>query len=504
MTLQKILFILLFGLSNFCFSQNLVPNHNFDELPDPNWRNYCCGDSISHSQTISATVINQCARYWNETQFHGLFGIVRPCFDSVYRPGNGIFPTPVEGSSVMQHIANAGSGVANLGRYPRVTLKAALEKDENYCVEFSIMHSPISTATTINPGVFFSDTILSPNDVRDFFSIIPPVFPQIHFPGLRIANNQTWYHLKQTFVAHGGEQYLFLGSFVNILDTPAMFRPSIPIQGPWGSVFFTNHTFWIYDAIYCYKCSDTLFTVNIGRDTLLCPGESVALHAYYEGFKLQDTSVVFNWQTPTGPRSDSTVVANTPGYYEVEVVINHRFRARHGVWVHFGPEPPTQDRYLPEFIELCEGHDTVLSLPNWDTTAYQWSTGTTGPGLRVALPGTYTVVAENFCWDHEESVTVTEKLCDQRMWIPNAFSPNGDGINDRFEIRGTWQTPIALWIFDRWGNVVFHSEAYQNDWAGTLPNGQPAMPGVYTWKIAYRNTPTSGEREKHGTVVIVP
>jgi gliding motility-associated-like protein len=328
--------------------------------------------------------------------------------------------------------------------------------------------------------------------------------PQIFFSGKRVNNFSHWEHYKAAFVAAGGEQHLTFGSFIHILDTGNVFQPHPQATGPWTQVIFPNTAWWLVDAILCYKCSDTLFTVNIGRDTLLCPGESVALHAHYEGFKLQDTSVVFNWQTPAGPRADSTVVANTPGYYEVEVVINHRFRARHGVWVHFGPEPPTQDRFLPETIELCEGHDTVLALPNWDTTAYQWSTGTTGPSLRVALPGTYTVVAENFCWDHEESVTVTEKLCDQRMWIPNAFSPNGDGINDRFEIRGTWQTPIALWIFDRWGNVVFHSEAYQNDWAGTLPNGQPAMPGLYTWKIAYRNTPTSGERDLHGTVVIVP
>jgi hypothetical protein len=68
-----------------------------------------------------------------------------------------------------------------------------------------------------------------------------------------------------------------------------------------------------------------------------------------------------------------------------------------------------------------------------------------------------------------------------------------------------WQTLIHLWVFDRWGKVVFHSEDYQNDWDGTYPNGQRAAPGVYTWKITYRNSPTSnGERDRYGTVTIVP
>jgi gliding motility-associated-like protein len=175
------------------------------------------------------------------------------------------------------------------------------------------------------------------------------------------------------------------------------------------------------------------------------------------------------------------------------------------VWVHYGPEFPTQDRFLPESIELCEGQTELLEMPLWDTTTYTWNTGATGNALLVEYGGTYTVVAENFCWDYQESVTVTEVICDQRLWIPNAFSPDGDGVNDYFEIRGNWQTPIQLWVFDRWGKVVFHSEDYQNDWDGTYPNGQRAAPGVYTWKITYRNSPTSnGERDRHGTVTIVP
>jgi gliding motility-associated-like protein len=496
------IFLFIFLWQNL-HSQILVPNYNFEE-PSIDFHGICCGNDSLPNVSYRSSFGNACAKHWGEVgPYH--FGVIRPCFPPPFHPGGGVYPLPRYGSSIGQ-LMTLGKipGGPFAGRFLAIELTNPLQSNATYCVEFFLQHSRISTGICRSPGILFTDTVVQNSQFNARMIQNPPIVPQIHFPNYLVNNTSSWDHLRGSFVAHGGERYLNFGAFYSQADTAGLISPTSPVTGPWTPNMPPNIAFWLVDAIVCYKCSDTLFTVNIGRDTLLCPGESVALHAYYEGFKLQDTSVVFNWQTPTGPRADSTVVANTPGYYEVEVVINHRFRARHGVWVHFGPEPPTQDRYLPAFIELCEGHDTVLSLPNWDTTAYQWSTGTTGPSLRVALPGTYTVVAENFCWDHEESVTVTEKLCDQRMWIPNAFSPNGDGINDRFEIRGTWQTPIALWIFDRWGNVVFHSEAYQNDWAGTLPNGQPAMPGVYTWKITYRNTPTSGEREKHGTVVIVP
>jgi gliding motility-associated-like protein len=495
-------FLLVVGLfGSGLFGQNLVPNHNFEEYGTDTTR--CCG-AQTYPQNVSYSATNKCAKHWDFVG-QNYFGVVRSCFYHPLQPGNGIFPTPVEGTAMAHFPATAGtSATPYLVRYPRVQLNQPLLANEAYCVEFSLMQSPISFVSTRNPGAWFSDSLLTTNELFQLPYHATPTIPQVYFPGLRITSRTSWYHLKQSFAANGGEAYMYIGSFFHFTDTNGLYQNDPPAPGVYPGTPTGPVAFWLLDAVYCYKCSDTLFTVNIGRDTLLCPGESVALHAHYEGFKLQDTSVVYNWQTPAGPRADSTVVATTPGYYEVEVVINHRFRARHGVWVHFGPEPPTQDRYLPEAIELCEGRDTVLALPNWDTTAYQWSTGTTGPSLRVAFPGTYTVVAENFCWDHEETVTVTEKLCDQRLWIPNAFSPDGDGINDYFEIRGNWQTPIALWIFDRWGNVVFHSEDYQNDWDGTYPNGQPAMPGVYTWKITYRNTPTSGERDRHGTVTIVP
>src|SRR5690606_14078660 len=55
--------------------------------------------------------------------------------------------------------------------------------------------------------------------------------------------------------------------------------------------------------------------------------------------------------------------------------------------------------------------------------------------------------------------------------IPNAFTPNGDGLNDRFVIRGLEFYPEnRLLIFNRWGNEIFSSTGYKNDWDGATLN----------------------------------
>jgi gliding motility-associated-like protein len=57
-------------------------------------------------------------------------------------------------------------------------------------------------------------------------------------------------------------------------------------------------------------------------------------------------------------------------------------------------------------------------------------------------------------------------ICD--IIIPEAFTPDGDGINDSFEIVGIEQAPDnTLIIFNRWGNVVYETSNYQNNWLGT-------------------------------------
>ena len=66
--------------------------------------------------------------------------------------------------------------------------------------------------------------------------------------------------------------------------------------------------------------------------------------------------------------------------------------------------------------------------------------------------------------DDNKASAVVEVIA---LQVPNVFTPNGDGINDRFEIRGLTAYPDnRLVIFNRWGNEVFNARPYHNDWDG--------------------------------------
>jgi gliding motility-associated-like protein len=75
--------------------------------------------------------------------------------------------------------------------------------------------------------------------------------------------------------------------------------------------------------------------------------------------------------------------------------------------------------------------------------------------------------------------------CDDTVDVPNAFTPDGDGINDALVITGIEQYPEnTLVIFNRWGNIVFEVENYKNDWTGTtnvatILGGEDLPTGTY-------------------------
>jgi gliding motility-associated-like protein len=66
--------------------------------------------------------------------------------------------------------------------------------------------------------------------------------------------------------------------------------------------------------------------------------------------------------------------------------------------------------------------------------------------------------------------------------IPNVFTPNSDGINDLFEIENVPENTEVI-ILNRWGNVVFSSSNYQNNWDGKDTSGKELVDGVYTYKF---------------------
>jgi gliding motility-associated-like protein len=88
------------------------------------------------------------------------------------------------------------------------------------------------------------------------------------------------------------------------------------------------------------------------------------------------------------------------------------------------------------------------------------------------------------------------------VWMPSAFSPDGDGLNDllRPVVAGDHPVGYRLTVMDRWGGVVFTTNDPHAGWDGTA-RGHVMDAGVYVWRIEWRQGGTTQERSGHVTVL---
>lgn len=151
---------------------------------------------------------------------------------------------------------------------------------------------------------------------------------------------------------------------------------------------------------------------------------------------------------------------------------------------------------------VCKG--TVLTL-NPTVTGNQlqflWQDGSTNRIYRAVQPGTYTVLVRNDCGTATASVNITEAMC--KVFVPNAFTPNGDGLNDQFRISGGVNIEdFTLQIYNRWGMMIFESRNPRQGWDGTL-NGVPQPPGLYVYRIRFVNPETKEEETRNGKLQLL-
>jgi gliding motility-associated-like protein len=75
---------------------------------------------------------------------------------------------------------------------------------------------------------------------------------------------------------------------------------------------------------------------------------------------------------------------------------------------------------------------------------------------------------------------------DVTLYVPNAFTPNDDGTNDVFNAQGIGIDPdkFEMWIFDRWGNMIFYTDDMNKGWDGKVQGAENVCQiDTYVWKI---------------------
>jgi gliding motility-associated-like protein len=119
--------------------------------------------------------------------------------------------------------------------------------------------------------------------------------------------------------------------------------------------------------------------------------------------------------------------------------------------------------------------------------------------------GTYDV-----CLDIKNRYGCLDKYCltviVKPVWsfyIPNAFTPNGDGKNDTFNGQGENITNYEMYIYDRWGNLIFESRSLNHGWDGRANGGGDiAQQDVYVYLVRFKDV--FGRAHKYtGEVVLI-
>ena len=136
----------------------------------------------------------------------------------------------------------------------------------------------------------------------------------------------------------------------------------------------------------------------------------------------------------------------------------------------------------------------LLATPSTGVT-YLWQPAGAVSNATVASPTatvnettTFVVTVSDGICSTKDSVTVTvhELVCgDPDIFVPDAFTPNGDGNNDLLFVRGRHVATMELKIFDRWGEVVFATKDQAEGWDGSY-KGKPVDPAVYVYWLRVR------------------
>ena len=435
--------------------QNLVPNPGFDSLLD-------CPSSY-YSNTVPSQIY-KLAPPWSSAN-NGTPDIFNAC-STVRRlsvPYNGFYSyqEPLSGGSYAGIFVYRENIIEN-GEYLQAPLIFPLKEKHKYFVRFYV--SPINHLPSLGyrmtyfdgMGLLFTDTLL--NRINGIITT-----PSIdNTKGRLIKDTVGWTPISGCYNAKGGEKFLTIGNFRAEKDTKIEFED------------VTRSSKFPY--FYIDDVSVTEFNPLPDSTILICAGETQKYNAAF----LNGT---YKWSTGS---TDSVITITKSGTYSVEVMIDDCILTD-TVVVIVPPDAQNQVPILRGDTSLCDGKKIELSAATIPGQ-YIWSTNETASKITVSKTNNYTVTVTNRCGTYNDAVDIAFKKCDCNVYVPNAFSPNNDGVNDELQI--FWGCDFnyrvkRFQVFNRWGNLVFSSHD-TNDirWNGQI-NGQTLPIGVYVWFLEY-------------------
>lgn len=271
-----------------------------------------------------------------------------------------------------------------------------------------------------------------------------------------------------------------------------------------GSFFFAsganqNIAGTYYDTLQTVAGCDSIVTThlavhpkplpNLGADGNLCRNAELSLTpGTFTSYRWQDNSIA------------PTLTVNSAGVYWVEVTNNFNCVASDTFKVLSLVEPPAN--FLKSTDSVCT-YKALELVSAGSYARYRWSTGATTRNAEVQSPGLYTLeVTNNNGCTGIDSTIVFAKDCMFGIYFPTAFTPDNNGINDKFKPVVFGKTlQYNLVVYNRYGSIVFKTLDPTQGWDGNI-RGVPQEKSTFVWTCSYHLEGATPGKEK-GTMLLL-
>jgi gliding motility-associated-like protein len=258
-------------------------------------------------------------------------------------------------------------------------------------------------------------------------------------------------------------------------------------------------TYWVFISNSCGEDRDTIevgyfnseITLELGNDTSFCKGHAIVLNA------TQNTAATYTWSDGS---QDGSLFVNGSGKYWVEVKDRcHQLADTINVTT-LNPPKAT----LGNDTVLCPGNVILLNAKTEEAT-YEWQDGSSNAFFAVQEEGRYMVSIANRCGKNRAIIDVKYEDCGCSVYVPSAFTPNGDLLNNYFQvIYDCTFTAFKLQVLNRWGELVYTTTNPRASWDGTR-NGKSLPNDTYYYTLEYKaiNNSVPIEKTTRGAITLL-
>ena len=234
-----------------------------------------------------------------------------------------------------------------------------------------------------------------------------------------------------------------------------------------------------------FKCSfSDSISINVNfppnltsnNDTSICEGDTIEIGT-------NQTFEKYRWLSG---ENTSTIKANKAGIYILTVIDSFLCESKDTINI---SELPFPNLSLTGDTIPCRINYQINSIVN-TPVLYEWSTGQKTPyinlsnGLSIKEPVIYRLKVTNICGEDKDSIKI-QPCSDPVFYIPSAFSPNSNNLNEVFKIEGENLKWIKIEIYNRWGEKLFDETGESPSWDGKYKQ-ELCMEGIYLYMASIK------------------